>query len=154
MTVWSFRCTDNVQANGVPNIVRNDNMDVSKSHIEFVNDSVFFKKMKPYKVKDIFSKYLKSVNYPKCGECEEVIPKRLDVEWATVGNTADCGMFAMRHVETWFGETTLKWDTTWRIGLMFKMFHAYNCSNDYVFFIWFGSFFIEGNWMFRLFVLF
>ncbi|MFS7979541.1 hypothetical protein Hanom_Chr10g00928911 [Helianthus anomalus] len=36
---------------------------------------------------------------------------RLEIEWAIVGNTVDCGVFAMRHMETWFRETDLKWDS-------------------------------------------
>ncbi|MFS7957478.1 hypothetical protein Hanom_Chr07g00666821 [Helianthus anomalus] len=60
-----------------------DNMDVSESDIEFVNDSDFFKKKKSYKV----------------------------IEWATVGNTVDCGVFAMRHMKTWFNETELNLDS-------------------------------------------
>ncbi|KAM0015302.1 hypothetical protein Hdeb2414_s0033g00724461 [Helianthus debilis subsp. tardiflorus] len=35
---------------------------------------------------------------------------RLEIEWATVGNTVDCRVFTMRHMETWFRETDLKWD--------------------------------------------
>ncbi|KAJ0780734.1 putative papain-like cysteine peptidase superfamily [Helianthus annuus] len=88
-----------------------DNMDVSESPIEFVNDSDLFKKMTPRKVEDIFSKYLKSVNHPKCGQFEGIILERLEIEWATVGNNVDCGVFAMRHMETWCGETELKWDS-------------------------------------------
>ncbi|MFS7956844.1 hypothetical protein Hanom_Chr07g00659381 [Helianthus anomalus] len=36
---------------------------------------------------------------------------RLEFEWKTVNNTVDCGVFVMRHMETWFGVTTDKWDS-------------------------------------------
>ncbi|KAJ0678365.1 putative papain-like cysteine peptidase superfamily [Helianthus annuus] len=88
-----------------------DNMHASESFIEFSDNSDFFKKTTPYKVKDVFIKYLRSVRHPKCLEFEPVIPKRLEIEWATIGNSVDCGVFAMRHMETWFGETDLKWDS-------------------------------------------
>ncbi|MFS7973004.1 putative papain-like cysteine peptidase superfamily [Helianthus anomalus] len=58
-----------------------------------------------------FTKYLKLVKHPKCLEFEGVVPKRLEIEWATKGNSVDCGVFAMRHMETWFGEINLKWDS-------------------------------------------
>ncbi|KAF5821475.1 hypothetical protein HanRHA438_Chr01g0014871 [Helianthus annuus] len=34
---------------------------------------------------------------------------RLEIEWATIGNIVDYGVFAMRHMETWFGVTHEKW---------------------------------------------
>ncbi|MFS7912143.1 putative papain-like cysteine peptidase superfamily [Helianthus anomalus] len=96
-----------------------DNMHASESFIEFLDNPDFLKKTTPFKVVSMdlsryqrcFLKYLRSVHHPKCLEFEPVIPKRLEIEWATVGNSVDCGVFAMRHLETWFGETDLKWDS-------------------------------------------
>ncbi|KAM0043637.1 hypothetical protein Hdeb2414_s0010g00343621 [Helianthus debilis subsp. tardiflorus] len=88
-----------------------DNMDVTESPIKLVNDDDFFKKTTPFKVKDVFTKYLKLVNHPKFLCFEAIIPKILDFEWATVGNSIDCGVFVMRHMETWFGVTNEKWDS-------------------------------------------
>ncbi|MFS8010301.1 hypothetical protein Hanom_Chr14g01295411 [Helianthus anomalus] len=31
--------------------------------------------------------------------------------YATVGNSVDCDVFAMRHMDTWFGVTTEIWDS-------------------------------------------
>ncbi|MFS7936498.1 putative papain-like cysteine peptidase superfamily [Helianthus anomalus] len=104
-----------------------DNMHANESYIEFSDDSDFFNKTAPYKVKDVFIKYLKSVHHPKCLEFEPVKPKRLEIEWATIGNSIDNGVFAMRHMETWFGETDLKWDSgfplahTQKIGVSNKI---------------------------------
>ncbi|MFS7906636.1 hypothetical protein Hanom_Chr01g00061561 [Helianthus anomalus] len=46
--------------------------------------------------------YLKAIDHPKGHEFEEAMPYRLAIEWATAGVYLDCGLFAMRHMETWF----------------------------------------------------
>ncbi|MFS7962211.1 hypothetical protein Hanom_Chr08g00724021 [Helianthus anomalus] len=88
-----------------------DNMDVAESPIKLVNDDDFFKKTTPFKVKDVFMKYLKLVNHPKFLCFEAIILKILDFEWATVENSIDCGVFVMCHMETWFGVIDDKWDS-------------------------------------------
>ncbi|KAJ0906339.1 putative Ulp1 protease family catalytic domain, papain-like cysteine peptidase superfamily [Helianthus annuus] len=88
-----------------------DNMDARESPIHLINDDNFFRKTTPYKVKDIFCKYLKMVNHPKSAEIEIADVVRLEFEWKTVNNTVDCGVFVMRHMETWFGVTVDKWDS-------------------------------------------
>ncbi|MFS7912147.1 putative Ulp1 protease family catalytic domain, papain-like cysteine peptidase superfamily [Helianthus anomalus] len=85
-----------------------DNMHTSESFIEFSDNPGFLKKTTPLKVVNVFMKYLRSVHHPKCLGFEPVISKRLEIEWATVGNSVDCGVFAMRHMEIWFGESDLK----------------------------------------------
>ncbi|MFS7918504.1 putative Ulp1 protease family catalytic domain, papain-like cysteine peptidase superfamily [Helianthus anomalus] len=60
-----------------------DNMHASESFIKVFDDDDFLKKSTPFKV----------------------------IEWATIGNSVDCGVFAMRHMETWFSETNIKWDS-------------------------------------------
>ncbi|KAJ0463626.1 putative papain-like cysteine peptidase superfamily [Helianthus annuus] len=87
------------------------NIDASKSPIHLMNNDNFFQKSTPYKVKDIFSKYLKMVNHPKSAEIEIADVVRLEFEWKTVNNTVDCGVFVRRHMETWFGVTADKWDS-------------------------------------------
>ncbi|KAJ0522260.1 putative papain-like cysteine peptidase superfamily [Helianthus annuus] len=88
-----------------------DNMDVTESPIMLINDEDFFKKTTPYKVKYIFTKYLKLVGHPKYLQFENAIPHRLEFDWETVGNKVDCGVFVMRHMETWFSVTVEKWDS-------------------------------------------
>ncbi|KAM0006022.1 hypothetical protein Hdeb2414_s0189g00827791 [Helianthus debilis subsp. tardiflorus] len=68
-----------------------DNMDVTGSPIKLVNDDDFFKKTTPFKVKDVFKKHLKLVNHPKFLSFEATMSKRLDFEWATVGNSVVVG---------------------------------------------------------------
>jgi len=55
-------------------------------------------------------KYLKKVEHPKWTEVEKLEPTRLNIDWATTGNYKDCGVFLMRHMETWMGVTKDKWD--------------------------------------------
>ncbi|MFS7953455.1 hypothetical protein Hanom_Chr07g00618821 [Helianthus anomalus] len=50
------------------------------------------------------------VNHPKSAEIVIADVVRLDFEWKTVNNIVDCGVFVMRHMETWFGVTADKWD--------------------------------------------
>ncbi|MFS7926871.1 hypothetical protein Hanom_Chr04g00302231 [Helianthus anomalus] len=83
-----------------------------QSPLHLINNDNFFKKTTPYKVKDIFCKYLKIVNHPKSAEIEIADVVRLEFEWKTVNNIVDCRVFVMRrHMETWFGVTTDKWDS-------------------------------------------
>ncbi|MFS7969182.1 putative papain-like cysteine peptidase superfamily [Helianthus anomalus] len=86
-----------------------DKMHASESFIEFSDNPDFLKKTTPFK-RDVFVKFLRSVHHPKCLEFEPVIPKSLEIEWATVGNSVDCGVFAKRRMETWFAETVFKLD--------------------------------------------
>ncbi|MFS8026599.1 putative Ulp1 protease family catalytic domain, papain-like cysteine peptidase superfamily [Helianthus anomalus] len=88
-----------------------DNMHPSDSLIQFIDADAFLRKTTPFKVKDVFVKYLRSIRHPKSLEFDRVIPRRVEIEWATIGNSVDCGVFAMRHMETWFGETGEKWDS-------------------------------------------
>ncbi|KAJ0459753.1 putative papain-like cysteine peptidase superfamily [Helianthus annuus] len=69
-----------------------DNIHVSESFIKFSGNTDFLKKTTPFKVVNVFIKYLRSVRHPKCLEFEPVIPKRLEIEWATIGNSVDCGV--------------------------------------------------------------
>ncbi|KAJ0921926.1 hypothetical protein HanPSC8_Chr05g0197451 [Helianthus annuus] len=56
------------------------------------------------------------VNHPKSAEIETAEMVRLDFAWKTVNNTVDCGVFVMRHMETWFGLTSDKWDSGFPLG--------------------------------------
>ncbi|MFS8026011.1 hypothetical protein Hanom_Chr16g01481941 [Helianthus anomalus] len=61
-----------------------------------------------------------SVDHPNGQEFASVMSHRLKIEWATVGNSVDCGVFAMRHMETWFGVTKEKWDSDFPLTLTEK----------------------------------
>jgi len=53
---------------------------------------------------------LKEVDHPKWIDMQNVEPVRLSIDWSTKGNYKDCGVFLMRHMETWMGITNDKWD--------------------------------------------
>ncbi|KAF5818743.1 putative Ulp1 protease family catalytic domain, papain-like cysteine peptidase superfamily [Helianthus annuus] len=61
------------------------------------------------KVKIIFDKYLEEVNHPKRIQIQQVFPRRLNLSWAVRGNKVDCGVYAIRHMETYMGVTSDKW---------------------------------------------
>jgi len=47
---------------------------------------------------------------PKLHErLQKLKPTKLDLQWGTTNNFVDCGIFAMRHMETYFGKTK-KWE--------------------------------------------
>ncbi|MFS8021643.1 putative papain-like cysteine peptidase superfamily [Helianthus anomalus] len=82
-----------------------------ESPIHLINDDDFFNKTTRYKVKDVFTKYMKLVNHPNYRQIENAVPQTLDFEWKMVGNTVDCGVFVVPHMETWFRVTVDKWDS-------------------------------------------
>nr|KAJ0192361.1 hypothetical protein LSAT_V11C800426010 [Lactuca sativa] len=47
--------------------------------------------------------YLKSQNHPKTEMFSHVMPYRLEMPWRTINNHIDCGVFTMRHMETYMG---------------------------------------------------
>ncbi|MFS7903366.1 hypothetical protein Hanom_Chr01g00023211 [Helianthus anomalus] len=70
--------------------------------------------------KDVVVKYLKHVRHPRCNGIAARQPVRLEISWATIGNYEDCGIYAMRHMETWMGITEDRWD----VGFPTKMAKA------------------------------
>ncbi|KAJ0766760.1 hypothetical protein HanLR1_Chr03g0081251 [Helianthus annuus] len=63
--------------------------------------------------KDAFSSYLESASHPAANIIRETVPIRLEMPWRTTRNVIDCGVFLMRHMET-YKETSLK---KWECGL-------------------------------------
>ncbi|CAM8908878.1 unnamed protein product [Rhodiola kirilowii] len=61
-----------------------------------------------------FMAYLKQVNHMKLYMFANVQPIRMDFSWQTENNGVDCGVFAMRHMETF------KWggNTNWNTGVV------------------------------------
>ena len=44
---------------------------------------------------------------------EDLVPKKLDLPWRTTKNKNDCGVFAMRHMESYFGVSAI---SKWKMG--------------------------------------
>ncbi|KAI7745107.1 hypothetical protein M8C21_024475 [Ambrosia artemisiifolia] len=64
------------------------------------------------KMRDAFSAYLRTVSPSAAAKIKKSIPKVLNIPWKTKHNGIDCGVFLMRHMETYKG-TSLK---EWRFG--------------------------------------
>ncbi|KAL4564718.1 hypothetical protein LXL04_028786 [Taraxacum kok-saghyz] len=63
-------------------------------------------------LKMFFLKYLFEIGHQKAFDMsqEELTPRRIKLPWRTIYNKYDCGVFTMRHMETYFGESAAsKW---------------------------------------------
>ncbi|KAL9681085.1 hypothetical protein QQ045_012866 [Rhodiola kirilowii] len=65
-------------------------------------------------ITDNFLAYLKQVKHKKSYMFADVKPKRIDLSWQTEFFFTDCGIFTMRHTETYKGGAT----TNWKCGLV------------------------------------
>ncbi|KAM0071381.1 hypothetical protein Hdeb2414_s0001g00024481 [Helianthus debilis subsp. tardiflorus] len=104
-----------------------NNMHLFESPVKVVDDDDFFLKLTPMKLvrnclylihkctaslyvqKDVVVKYLKRVRHPRYYDIAARHPVRLEIGWATIGNYEDCGIYTMRHMETWIGIIEDRW---------------------------------------------
>ena len=54
--------------------------------------------------------FLFQYKHPRSNGVMNARPRVLQLKWKTKNNHVDCGVFAMMHMEFYFGETALKWD--------------------------------------------
>ena len=54
----------------------------------------------------LFCSYLRKVKHKSASQLENVEPQRLKMNWRTRGNYNDCGVFCMRHMETYMGDSS------------------------------------------------
>ncbi|GKF31562.1 ulp1 protease family, C-terminal catalytic domain-containing protein, partial [Tanacetum coccineum] len=52
---------------------------------------------------DSFINYLKRANHSKISELLKAKPKQVPLDWKTTKNGVDCGVFVMRHMESYIG---------------------------------------------------
>ncbi|KAL4566970.1 hypothetical protein LXL04_022540 [Taraxacum kok-saghyz] len=57
----------------------------------------------------LFCSYLRKVKHKSASQLENVEPQRLKMNWRTRGNSNDCGVFCMRHMETYMGDSSSNW---------------------------------------------
>ncbi|KAL4591786.1 hypothetical protein LXL04_004757 [Taraxacum kok-saghyz] len=57
----------------------------------------------------LFCSYLRKVKHKSTSQLENVDPHRLKMNWRTRGNYNDCGVFCMRHMETYMGDNSGNW---------------------------------------------
>lgn len=53
---------------------------------------------------------MRFVNHPQANAIGELRAKRYIMPWCTMENKVDCGIFVMRHMETYNGESMEIWD--------------------------------------------
>lgn len=70
----------------------------------------------PSLLHDCFCQFLSCYNLPKYEEIKELEPVLVSMPLKTVNNSIDCGIFVMRHMETYMGNVNL-----WRVGLCTEM---------------------------------
>ncbi|KAL8267958.1 hypothetical protein R6Q59_001756 [Mikania micrantha] len=86
-----------------PGIYLLDNMDKDETMVLIKDHQDYYKKDTPYKVKHMFVKYLEKFQHVKADKISMQKVTRVDLEWATIGNIIDCGVFAMRRMEMFMG---------------------------------------------------
>ncbi|KAI3708808.1 hypothetical protein L2E82_38279 [Cichorium intybus] len=64
----------------------------------------------PYDLKILFTLYVDELNHKKANHIKRAKPMSGCMKWTTKYNSIDCGVFLMRHMETYKGEDLDKWD--------------------------------------------
>ncbi|KAI3794644.1 hypothetical protein L1987_37277 [Smallanthus sonchifolius] len=59
--------------------------------------------------KEAFVSFIADFAHPKTDEMDDTMIKRFVMPWRTTENTNDCGIFMMRHMETYMGEEEKAW---------------------------------------------
>ncbi|KAD7117305.1 hypothetical protein E3N88_04573 [Mikania micrantha] len=93
-----------------PGIYLVDNMDKDETVISIKDHQDYYKKDTPYKLKHMFVNYLEKFQHVKADKLSMQKVTRVDLEWATIGNIVDCGVFAMRHMEMFMGSNRKTFD--------------------------------------------
>ncbi|KAL8208956.1 hypothetical protein R6Q57_008368 [Mikania cordata] len=85
-----------------PGIYVIDNFDDSVPLVGLRNHDDYFQKDSPYKLKDLFVKYLKDCNHPKTDEIVSSVIKKVKISSSTKSNVVDY-VVIMRHMEKFIG---------------------------------------------------
>ncbi|KAJ9557924.1 hypothetical protein OSB04_012538 [Centaurea solstitialis] len=70
-----------------------------------------------FDLNEVFSSYLKEVKHPKAIKISKLVTKRATMNWRSTKNKIDCGVFVMRHMETYKGEPISKWTCGFDLNL-------------------------------------
>lgn len=75
--------------------------------------------------------YMRSKDHRRVFDIEKLEPQRLVMKWQTEDNYVDCGIFAMRHMETYFGGGTRAWNSKLAIesvmsNTSFRLFQSFS----------------------------
>ncbi|WOG95850.1 hypothetical protein DCAR_0415179 [Daucus carota subsp. sativus] len=66
----------------------------------------------PFLLHDLFCDWISQYNLPKGDEIKNMLPNVVKFGWQTTDNWMDCGVYVMRHLETYMGSLY-----TWKAGL-------------------------------------
>ncbi|KAI3825223.1 hypothetical protein L1987_06701 [Smallanthus sonchifolius] len=80
-----------------------DNFSIAYPLVRLNDHDDYFEKDFPYKVDEIFVKYLEHVKHSKTDKMNAAKIKKVKIAWATNSNALDCAMFVMRHMEKYMG---------------------------------------------------
>ncbi|KAL4556702.1 hypothetical protein LXL04_034859 [Taraxacum kok-saghyz] len=69
----------------------------------------------PYDLDVLFKLYLNYVKHPKRSQMKHAQPVKFIMSWMTRSNYTDCGIFLMRHMETYKGEDIEDWDVNLKV---------------------------------------
>ncbi|KAJ9560059.1 hypothetical protein OSB04_005219 [Centaurea solstitialis] len=64
----------------------------------------------PHRMHELFVQYLRFVNHAQADVIAQLRPKRHIMEWCSMENKVDCGIFVMRHMEAYNGENMEAWN--------------------------------------------
>ncbi|CAI9277400.1 unnamed protein product [Lactuca saligna] len=64
----------------------------------------------PNDLKILFTLYIDALNHPKRNSIKRAVTVRLSMAWMTKMNYIDCGVFVLRHMETYKGDDLDKWN--------------------------------------------
>nr|GMC86763.1 putative ulp1 protease family, C-terminal catalytic domain-containing protein [Ipomoea batatas] len=71
----------------------------------------------PEVLRDFVSVFLDDMVDERYGfAVRRITPRRMQMHWRDVNNKVDCGVFAMRHMETFLGQSVKSWDCGLRKG--------------------------------------
>jgi len=60
--------------------------------------------------RNAFTGYLEYVSHPSASKIKHAKPVRMEFPWTTLQNVVDCGVFLMRHMETYKGTSVREWE--------------------------------------------
>jgi len=75
---------------------------------------------------------LKSVGHPKQDEIKNAKIERLQMPWRTGQNVIDCGLFVMRHMETYKGTEVNNWECGFSNEGLLQRFQINNLRVKYL----------------------
>ncbi|KAK9050088.1 hypothetical protein SSX86_030943, partial [Deinandra increscens subsp. villosa] len=84
-----------------------DSFPEKKPLIGLIDDDSYFNKDSAYRMKYIFTCYLENIHHPKAEKISHCQIQRVKIDWATKAYPMENPIFAMRHMEKYFGRNEI-----------------------------------------------